>query len=228
MVKSATNPTPPRSLHELRVTIPEDSILSNWLAAYWKAINQPAFLDWADALDLDLPTLSLQGTRLQVRKQAPHHAPLHTFTLADDSGWREVAYPILAITQVNDTGNLGLPYLGNRFEIEDRTLPLKLALAFHGYPLPDNSLQVQVIVDELHALNGFPGIDDSGHSKSVIHSELKNQQLDYQQLIRALEETRNGGQDFDWLQVYRKHIALRSSRRSRSVKSKPPVTQVKH
>ena len=206
----ALGPTPPRSLHELRVTIPEDSLLSSWLAVYWKAINQPAFLDWADALDLDLPTLFLQGTRLQARKQAPYHAPLHTFTLADDSGWREVAYPILAITQVIDTGNVGMPYLGNRFEIEDRTLPLKLALAFHGYPLPDNSLQVQVIVDELHALNGFPGIDDSGHSKSVIHSELKNQQLDYQQLIRVLEETRNGDQDFDWLQVYRKHIALRS------------------
>lgn len=206
----ALGPTPPRTLQGLRVTVPEDSILSSWLAAYWKAINQPAFLDWADALDLDLPTLFLQGTRLQVRKHVPHHAPLHTFTLADDSGWREVAYPILAITQVIDTGNLGLPYLGNRVEIEDHTLPLSLALAFHGYPLPDNSLQAQVIIDELRALNGFPGIDDSGHSKSVIHSELSNQQLDYRQLVRALEESQADGQGFDWLQVYRKHIALRS------------------
>jgi len=206
----ALGPTPPRSLHGLRVAIPEDSILGNWLAVYWKAINRPAFLDWADALDLDLSTLSLQGPHVQAKTHTPGDATLHTFTLADASGWGKVAFPILAITQLIDTGNIGLPYMGNRVEITDRTLSLELALAFHGYPMPDNSLQVLVIVDELRALNGFPGVDDSGQSKSVIHSELINQQLDYQQLVRALEEARIDGQRFDWLQAYRKRLTLRS------------------
>ncbi|MGY2137556.1 hypothetical protein ACW9I8_13215 [Pseudomonas reactans] len=206
----ALGPTPPRTLQGLRVAIPEHSILGHWLSVYWKAINRAAFLDWADGLELDLSTLTLQGTRLQAKKYAPDNAQLHTFTLADDSGWQEVAYPILAVTQLIDTGNIGLSYIGNRVEIADRTLPLELSLAFHGYPLPDNSLQVQVIVDELRALNGFPGVDDSGQSKSVIHSELVNQRLDYQQVVSALEEVRTGSQDYDWLQPYRKRLVLRS------------------
>lgn len=206
----ALGPTPPGSLHGLRVVIPEHSALGNWLAVYWKAINRPAFLDWADALDLDLATLSLQSTRLQAKAHTPKNAPLQTFTLADDSGWREVAYPILAIIQLIDSSNIGLSYVGNRVEIDNPTLPLELALAFHGYPLPGNRVQIQVIVGELQALNGFPEVDDSGQSKSDIHSELINQQLDYQQLARELEEARNDGQDFDGLQAYHKRITLRS------------------
>lgn len=206
----ALGPHPPQTLRGLRVTIPEHSMLGQWLAVYWKAVNRPAFLAWAQTLELDVSTLWLQGSRLQAHALPPGNAPLRTFTLADQSGWWQVSHPILTIAQVIDPGDIGLPYVADRITLVDRTLPLELTLAFHGYPLPDNRLQVEVIIDELRALDGFPGVDDSGQSKSVIHAELNSQQQDYQQLAQVFEHAQADEQPFDWFQPYRHRIVLRS------------------
>lgn len=167
------------------VTVPEQSLLGQWGEVFCKAFNQRDFLEWADQRGLDFNTLKVCNGVLQARLHGQN--TLRRFTLADTSGWWAVANPIIFIAQLLDPAELGLAYLGDRVSNTERSLPLDRVLAFHGYPMPANRLQVEVISEELRALGAFPGIDDVGLSRSLIHAELLNQQRDYQQLADALQ-----------------------------------------
>ncbi|KAF1032036.1 MAG: hypothetical protein GAK37_00627 [Pseudomonas sp.] len=163
------------------VAVPVFSQVGQWAELFCKTINQADFLDWADARQLDFTRMQVRAGRLI--------APPHTFRLADDSGWWKHATPLIAIAQLVDPTDQGMPYLGDRITNTERSLPLERVLAFYGYPMPANRLQAQAIIDELQALNAFPGFDGVGQSKSLIHAERVFQQQDFLRLADALENT---------------------------------------
>lgn len=168
-----------------QVNVSELSLLGQWAEVFHKAINQGDFLDWADRRQLDFATVQVRNGVLTSQKQP--HTTLQRFTLADNSDWWRVANPIIYIAQLLDPAGLGMPYIGHRIDNLARTLSLDRVLAFHGYPMPTNRLQAQVISEELRAADAFPSIDAVGLNRSLLHGERLDQQLDFQQMADALQ-----------------------------------------
>ncbi|MGK9418779.1 hypothetical protein ACSSUR_21915 [Pseudomonas cedrina] len=199
-----TTPGAPAPAAHTPVKVSELSLLGQWGDVFSKAFNQRDFVEWADRRGLDFNTMSVCNGVLQTSSHG--QTTLQRFTLADDSRWWAVANPIIFIAQLLDPAELGLPYLGDRVSNSERSLPLDRVLAFHGYPMPANRLQVEVIVEELSTLGAFPGIDDTGLSRSLIHDELLNQQRDYRQLADALQAL----PDLDSFTLYKTRMQLKS------------------
>lgn len=163
--------------------VPQHSTLGHWLSVYRKAINAPAFLDWAKRHALKLDSLVLHSTSLQASTPT---GPV-TFTLDDDSGWRALANPILSVAHSIDVANLGLAYIDEA----EPALPLASILAFHGYPLPHNRPQARQMLEELGSLQAFPLFTEQGRSLSAIHNELEQQYSDFQHLAEVLAAHRD-------------------------------------
>lgn len=194
------------------ILIPAYTMLGQWLEVYCKALHRPFFVNWATRHNLHMGSLTLHHGVLHARVNGSGKQPIRMFTFNDDSGWWEVAAPLVDATCVIDTGNAGLPYLPELAEGQHRELPLALALPFYGYPAPKNRFHAQVILDEIITLNALPSIDESGRIKSILQDKLEGEHQDYQTLATALESLVNGASEpFDWLQVYRQRLTLDSS-----------------
>lgn len=205
------------------VTIAAGSLLGQWSAAFGKAINGKAFRAWVDALEgFDHESLRVHNSTLSATVGGQHRV----FKLADASGWWMHANPIIFISQLIDPIELGMPPIDPQPQAQALTLPLNMALAFHGLPMPANHLQAGTIVEELEALGGFPGFDDNGRSKSVIYAELTEQARDRQQLADALERLAQDSEAFSALDIYRTRLQLKSdSRLARTLKDAAGLLQ---
>lgn len=195
------------------ISVPEHTMLGQWARLYCNAIGRPAFREWASHHDLELASLLFRGGDLQASILEGTVKTPYTFTLDKDSDWWRVANPILEVVQIIDTIGAGLPFMENPAE-GPRQLPLKLILPFYGYPVPNNHLQAQVILEEIHALDTLPGVDESGRLKSTLRKRLAEEQRDYQQLADALQALLapgiDGGSPYDWLQLYLQRFSLDS------------------
>ncbi|RQO46184.1 hypothetical protein [Pseudomonas sp. KBW05] len=211
-----------RLLSLLPIPVPEASLLGQWCAVFYKAINQHDFIAWAVAQGFDFGTLRVHDSALHVTARGTPKV----FTLADTSDWWRLANPIIYISQLVDPTGRGMPYIGPQIPNRAPGLPLDLCLAFHGYPLPANRLQEQTIIEELRGLGGFPGFDDNGRSKSMVYSELHQQLLDYQQLANALDALVGAANTFSPLEIYRTRLHLTSgSRLARTLKEAAGLLQ---
>lgn len=191
------------------VPIAENSLLGQWAAVFSKAINSKDFIAWANVQGFDLQTLRLHNSTLSVT--ARHQAKV--FTLADTSDWWALANPIIYIGQLLDPLGLGMPYIAPTTDDQPLTLPLELALAFHGLPMPVNRLQRHTLVEELHALGDFPGFDDNARSRSVIYTEIREQQRDREQLADVLDAIARDEDSIPDLEPYRQRLVLASDSR---------------
>lgn len=167
------------------VIVSELSLLGQWTEVFRKAFNGTQLLDWADRRRLDFTTLRVRNGALEAKVLGQR--TLYHFTLGDASGWWKVSSGLVFISQLLDPAELGMAYVGERVDNIARTLSLDRVLAFYGYPMPDNRLQAQLMVDELKTAQAFPAIDDAGKNRSLIHAERIQQQLDYLQLADALQ-----------------------------------------
>ena len=186
--------------------IAERSQLGQWAEVFSKAINQKDFMAWAETQHIDVQTLRVHNSTLHVNT----HLHSKVFTLADTSGWWTVANPIIYISQLVDPTNLGMAYLPPRLSGTTLTLPLNLTLAFHGLPMPVNRLQALTIVEELQALQSFPGFDDNGRSKSMSHAEAAQQLRDYHDLADALQALIADEEALSPFDIYRARLHLKS------------------
>lgn len=190
-------PTHPTIVSEL-------SLLGQWAEVFRKAFNQSELLDWADRRRLDFTTLRIHNGTLEGKVLGQR--TLYRFTLADASGWWKVSSVLVFVSQLLDPAELGMAYVGERIDNIARTLPLDRVLAFYGYPIPENRLQAQLMIDELQTAQAFPAIDEAGKSRSLIHAERTQQRLDYQQLADALQALGR----FDSLALFRTRLHLTS------------------
>ena len=173
---------PPRAL-----SVPQTSLLHDWMEVYWAALERTEFLDWASFYDMDFDTFRLQGDTLQASTLKDGVRGTKVFTLEDDSGWWKVAPIIQSIAQKIDPAGRGLPCVGGKSANPLNVIPRWLVLAFYGYPEPENRLQARQIVDELNT-SGFPAISDSGYSLSTLVSERTAQTEDYLTIATELEQ----------------------------------------
>ncbi|MBV4482551.1 hypothetical protein [Pseudomonas khavaziana] len=205
------------------LTIAAGSLLGQWSAAFGKAINGKAFRAWVDALEgFEQESLRVHNSTLSATVGGQHRV----FKLADASGWWAHANPIIFISQLIDPMELGMPPIDPQSPTTALTLPLNLALAFHGLPMPANHLQARTIVEELETLGGFPGFDDNGRSKSMIYAELTEQARDLQQLADTLALLTQDSEAFSALDIYRTRLHLGSdSRLARSLKDAAGLLQ---
>ncbi|WP_434589513.1 hypothetical protein J3Q09_16270 [Pseudomonas sp. R4-83] len=171
---------------ERTLEIPRGCLLREWMELYWAALERPEFLDWASRFHIDLDTLRIKGATLEARTQTNGTASVRTFALDDDSGWWQVAPALLWIAQRIDPGEMGLPYIGGKSANPLYRFPRQIALAFYGYPEPQNEAQTKVIVAELKA-DGLAAIDENGHTTSAVVKERDAQLEDFQAIADTLE-----------------------------------------
>jgi len=196
------------------VSVPEYTMVGQWMQLYCDAINRPALQKWASEQNLELPGLIFRASQLHATVLKNGKRTPHIFTLADNSGWWNVATPLLDMLQIIDTHDAGLPYFPPCLAHGPKELPLELVLAFYGYPVLHNHLQAQAVLKEIVTLDALPGLDDSGRLKTTLPGELTEELRDYSQLASALQQLLQSREDqdepFDWLQVYQQRLTLGS------------------
>lgn len=192
----------PAATHPIIVS--ELSLLGQWAEVFRKAFNQSELLDWADRRRLDFTTLRIRNGTLEGKVLGQR--TVYRFTLADASGWWRVSSVLVFVSQLLDPAGLGMSYIGERVDNLARTLSLDRVLAFYGYPMPENRLQAQLMVDELQTAQAFPAIDEAGKNRSLAHAERDQQRLDYQQVADALQALDR----FDSLALFRTRLHLAS------------------
>jgi hypothetical protein len=194
------------------ISVPQHTMLGQWVQLYCDATGQSAFRDWASHHKLELKSLVFHGGELHATLLEGAVKTPYTFTLEKDSDWWHVANPLLEVVQIIDAANAGLPFMEDCADSHARTLPLDLVLPFYGYPMPKNHLQAQVILQEIHTFDSLPGVDEKGLLKSTLYNRLAEEQRDYQRLADALQAllagSSNGSAPFDWLQLYLQRLSL--------------------
>ncbi|QXI18700.1 hypothetical protein [Pseudomonas hamedanensis] len=168
------------------ISIPRQSLLHEWIELYWQSLERSDFLEWASAFDIDLDTFILKGNTLHACTLGDGPRETRTFDLDDNSGWWQVAAPILAIARIIDPAGLGLPYVGGKSANPRYEIARRIVLEFYGYPEPENRLQAQVIINELKA-SGLAGTDSDGHTTSALVAERNAQSRDLCAIADALE-----------------------------------------
>ncbi|MEO8489855.1 hypothetical protein [Pseudomonas sp.] len=123
-----------------------------WLQLYFQALDRPRLLSWAERQPVQLADMTLRKGALYAKD-----ATTQSVSLDDDSGWRRLAPPILAIAQVIDPDAIGLPCP----TLEAAQLPQQLSarhvLRFYGYPQPQNRVQRGAVIEEMQRLQSFCG-----------------------------------------------------------------------
>ncbi|PRA30666.1 hypothetical protein CQZ99_02725 [Pseudomonas poae] len=194
--------------------LPKDCMLWQWLDVFLKALQYTDFQSWAAERHLDLGSVQVRGGNLHVNEVQAGRTTARVMLLSDESGWRNVAPPINAVIQIIDPEGICRDGLGDPSTTDRPPFSLRIALAFYGYPIPENRPQAQVMVDELQRLPGFPVVDSGGHIATAVLVEQAEQVKDCATMARELESILQASiaqqVAFEFLELYRRRIKLDS------------------
>ncbi|MEB0046906.1 MULTISPECIES: hypothetical protein [unclassified Pseudomonas] len=196
------------------INVPPSSMLGQWLGVYSKALARPEFLAWLARHELVFDSVLLRGGVLEANSVKGGVSTAKVFTPEDDSGWREIAEPLIAASMVIDPACGHISVAGDPTRTAEGAYPLAPTLAFYGYPLPVNRAQAYVMRDELRRRFRFAAIDSSGCARGAFLVEQAEQAHDLRRVADELEQVlsvdTDSSQAFDWLAVYRRRVELTS------------------
>lgn len=139
------SPTAPKAE---TINVPSHSTFGQCWLNYVNAIKNPFFSDWAREVDLDVSTVTVNSHNDSLSGKVKGIQT--TFTRGDNSGWDNVAGPILRAVKVIDPAFNGVAYPSTP------GVPLVLVSAFHGESL--DSSRIQQRASELNAQQAFAAI----------------------------------------------------------------------
>ncbi|MCK8663470.1 hypothetical protein M1M11_01005 [Pseudomonas azerbaijanoccidens] len=139
---------------DINVVVPSHSTFGQCWLNYVRAFSNPFFTDWATKVGLDLATAKIDTNNDSLSGRVGESRALTTFTLTDNSGWANVAGPILQAAEVIaptlHTVSSPSPSFG---------APLNLVASFHGESLPTTKADAERRAIELSANPVFSSID---------------------------------------------------------------------
>ncbi|TWC52024.1 hypothetical protein FBY04_11550 [Pseudomonas sp. SJZ080] len=139
------SPTAPKAE---TINVPSHSTFGQCWLNYITAIKNPFFSDWAREVDLDVSTVTVNSHNDSLSGKVKGIQT--TFTRGDNSGWDNVAGPILRAVKVIDPAFNGVAYPSTP------GVPLVLVSAFHGESL--DSSRIQQRANDLNAQQAFAAI----------------------------------------------------------------------
>lgn len=197
-----------------RFDLPEHCMLWQWLEVFLKALQATDVRSWVARLQLDPGSVRIKGATLYVNAVQGGVTTPRVMTLDDDSGWWKVADPITLALQVIDPAGLEPEGIREPSRLRASGLSLRTALAFYGYPLPQNRPQAQVMLEELLRLPGLPVIGSDGHIVSDLLVEIAEQAQDCTLLAGELESMLHAQSategEYDFITMYKRRIRLES------------------
>ena len=172
------------------IKVPADSQLGQWLEQYRAQLENPVVKNW----------MRDQGIQMNAASIVPSTGALtlgegdnkKTFTLTDNSGWGQIAGPIL------DAAKIISPTLGQRLRVDmngdEVVVRPKVVADFYGEQLPASrsqaSAQVRQLVQNDHAFQPIPANDPlrpaSSRSAEALHTQTLNAARFYQSAPQAL------------------------------------------
>lgn len=142
------------AITDINVVVPSHSTFGQCWLNYVRAFSNPFFTDWATKVGLDLATAKIDTNNNSLSGRVGESRALTTFTLTDNSGWANVAGPILQAAEVIaptlHTVSSPSPGFG---------APLNLVASFHGESLPTTKADAERRAIELRANPLFSSID---------------------------------------------------------------------
>ncbi|WP_448090368.1 hypothetical protein [Pseudomonas azerbaijanoccidentalis] len=142
------------AITDINVVVPSHSTFGQCWLNYVRAFSNPFFTDWATKVGLDLATAKIDTNNNSLSGRVGESRALTTFTLTDNSGWANVAGPILQAAEVIaptlHTVSSPSPGFG---------APLNLVASFHGESLPTTKADAERRAIELRANPVFSSID---------------------------------------------------------------------
>lgn len=141
------------------IRVPPDSQLGQWLALYRTHLENPTVKTWLQDQGIQMDAASIvPSTGVLTMGEGENKK---TFTLTDNSGWGQIAGPILEAAKVIS------PVPGQRLRVnlngEDATVRPKLVADFHAEALPSSrcqaSAQIRRLKDNDNAFQPIPAND---------------------------------------------------------------------
>ncbi len=120
MLEYAKTPNPQKT-----ITVPRHSTFGQCWSNFVSALNNPFFIEWALKTGLDLSTVKVDASKSSLSGTV--NGQSKTFTLTDNSGWADLAAPILRNARVIDP-----LYDGVHYTVTYTLAPFLLVAAFHG------------------------------------------------------------------------------------------------
>ncbi|NWD26086.1 hypothetical protein HX864_22660 [Pseudomonas yamanorum] len=167
------------------VTVPRHSLLGRWLELYRGLLDHEAVQAWLVRQNVDPGTFTVIPATGQAT--ATVNGALKTFELSDDSGWAQIAGPLLAIGKLIAPGSeqsLQIPRLSQFIDV-----PLSMVAGFYNEPPTDTAVQAQERADYLEHTGAFDSTPATPEH-SIPSLETHKQQADtyYDNLARAMAE----------------------------------------
>ncbi|HEF4763236.1 TPA: hypothetical protein SAN82_005714 [Pseudomonas putida] len=168
------------------IVIPEGTLIHSPVKLYQQAVNQKAILDFFDSKGMDLSTLRIFHDSVTGAITENGETITYRFTLWDNSGWWQVAKPLLPMLKLLDPDGVGLRHLG----VGATALRYEEILSFYGVSQPSSSAAAQVLASQLEA-SGFPEFSSGKKArldKAIEEVKQANEEAEERaQLIMALE-----------------------------------------
>ncbi|MGU9855800.1 dermonecrotic toxin domain-containing protein [Pseudomonas sp. LF245] len=165
------------------IKVPADSQLGQWLELYRSHLQNPVVVKW----------MRDQGVQIDVASIIPSTGVLtfgegeskKTFTLTDNSGWGQIAGPIL------DAAKIISPVQGQRLRVDingdEVVVYPKLVADFYGETLPTSKSKASTQIRQLEKNgNAFQPIPASHRSSEALQTQKLNAARFYQSAPQAL------------------------------------------
>ncbi|WP_160108559.1 hypothetical protein [Pseudomonas izuensis] len=178
------------------VIVPMHSTFGQCWLNFVNAFKNPFFIDWARQANLDLATVKIRTADNTLTGKVKGVET--TFTLNDNSGWANVAGPLLRMAHIVDPTYIGVAYPTSS------SIPLALISGFHGEPSAPGQPQARQRAQQLATDQAFTQIQPDDplrplQSRSEAQAEKQRQRLGdlytHHALITALTDLINDKPD---------------------------------
>ncbi|AWY39259.1 hypothetical protein DKY63_04800 [Pseudomonas putida] len=171
------------------VAVPMHSTFGQCWLNLVNAFKNPFFYEWAQQANLDLATVKIHTADSTLTAKVK--GVVKTFTLNDDSGWANVAGPLLRTAGVVDPTYIGVAYPAGS------SVPLALVNGFHGERSTPSRTEARQRAQELATEQAFAHIEPDDpvrpqESRSEAQVEKQRQRLGDLYTHHALITTLSG------------------------------------
>ncbi|MFC6339313.1 hypothetical protein GIR22_17780 [Pseudomonas sp. CCM 7891] len=168
------------------VSVPPETILGQWLGLYQKHLEQPVFQHWLNEQGIDLASMRVvpaTGTMT-----ATVNGETKTFSLTDNSGWRQVSGPLL------DAGKVIAPEPGQSLFVSfangETATSMKVIAKFYAEPTPPDADTSRQRISQLNREKTFNAPENDKQSPQALEVQRSRAEKFYTEAPQKLAFTK--------------------------------------
>ncbi|MEX5580531.1 dermonecrotic toxin domain-containing protein [Pseudomonas lurida] len=152
------------------VTVPAQTTLGQWLALYGALLETPVVKNWMRDQNIDPGTLKIVPSTGAMSATVAGNTK--NFSLTDNSGWRQIAGPLLEAGKV--IAPSAKQSLSVSFDQGVAAVSLKVVAKFYGESTPANVAACMPRIEQLNRQKSFDAVPDERQSAYALEALRRN------------------------------------------------------